>query len=54
DIAAGNISAKILIYLGKAKAAGIILGAKAPVVMLSRADDTETKLNSIALGVLSC
>ena len=54
DIAAGNISAKGLIYLGNAKAAGIILGAKAPVVMLSRADDTETKLNSIALGVVSC
>ncbi|MCK4233800.1 bifunctional enoyl-CoA hydratase/phosphate acetyltransferase [candidate division WOR-3 bacterium] len=54
DIASGNISAKGLIYLGKAKAAGIILGAKVPVVMLSRADDTETKLNSIALGVVSC
>ena len=53
DIAAGNISAKALIYLGNAKAAGIILGAKVPVVMLSRADDTETKLNSIALGVVS-
>lgn len=54
DIAAGNISAKSLIYLAGAKAAGIILGAKAPVVMLSRADNIETKLNSIALGVLSC
>ncbi len=53
DIATGNISAKALIYLGNAKAAGIILGAKVPVVMLSRADDTETKLNSIALGVVS-
>jgi phosphate butyryltransferase len=54
DIASGNIFAKGLIYLGDAKAAGIILGAKSPVVMLSRADDKETKLNSIALGVLSC
>ncbi|TET19244.1 MAG: bifunctional enoyl-CoA hydratase/phosphate acetyltransferase [Candidatus Cloacimonadota bacterium] len=54
DIAAGNIAAKALIYLGNALAAGIILGAQSPVVMLSRADDTETKLNSIALGVLSC
>ncbi len=54
DIAAGNISAKSLIYLAGAKAAGIILGAKAPVVMLSRADTLEIKLNSIALGVLSC
>jgi len=54
DIASGNISAKALIYLAESKAAGIILGAKAPVVMLSRADDAETKLNSIALGVISC
>lgn len=54
DIAAGNIAAKSLIYMGDAQAAGIVLGAKAPVVMLSRSDDKETKLNSIALGVLSC
>ncbi|OQX56483.1 MAG: hypothetical protein B5M53_01175 [Candidatus Cloacimonas sp. 4484_209] len=54
DIASGNISAKSLIYLAGAKAAGIILGARTPVVMLSRADDAETKLNSIALGVVSC
>lgn len=54
DIATGNIAAKCLIYMGDAKAAGIILGAKSPVVMLSRSDDKETKLNSIALGVLSC
>ncbi len=54
DIASGNIAAKSLIYLGKAKAAGIILGVSAPVVMLSRADDAETRLNSILLGVASC
>ncbi len=53
DIASGNIAAKSLIYLGGAKAAGIILGARAPVVMLSRADDTATRLNSILLGVAS-
>lgn len=52
DIAAGNIFAKGLIYLGKAKACGIIAGAFKPVVMLSRADTTETKLYSIALGAL--
>jgi phosphate butyryltransferase len=54
DIAAGNIAAKSLIHLGGARAAGIILGARAPVVMLSRADDVETRLNSILLGVASC
>lgn len=54
DIASGNIAAKSLIHLGGAKAAGIVLGASAPVVMLSRADDAETRHNSILLGVASC
>ncbi|MBN2378902.1 bifunctional enoyl-CoA hydratase/phosphate acetyltransferase [candidate division WOR-3 bacterium] len=53
DIATGNIFAKGLIYLGKAQACGIVAGASRPVVMLSRADDTETKLNSIALGAVA-
>lgn len=51
-MAAGNILAKAMIYLANAKAAGTILGTSKPVVMLSRSDDTETKLRSIALGVL--
>ncbi|MEO0105967.1 MAG: phosphate acyltransferase [candidate division WOR-3 bacterium] len=51
NISAGNIWAKGLIYFARAKAAGIVMGAAKPVVMLSRADDAETKLNSIALGV---
>ncbi|MEO0185534.1 MAG: phosphate acyltransferase [candidate division WOR-3 bacterium] len=51
NISAGNIWAKGLIYFAKAKAAGIVAGASKPVVLLSRADDAETKLNSIALGV---
>jgi phosphate butyryltransferase len=53
DIATGNIFAKGLIYLGGAKACGIVAGAAKPVVMLSRADDEETKLNSIALGAVA-
>lgn len=53
DIAVGNIFAKGLIYLGGAKACGIVAGAARPVVMLSRADDAETKLNSIALGAVA-
>jgi phosphotransacetylase len=52
DIATGNIFAKGLLYLGKAKIGGVIIGAAAPVVMLSRADSKATKLNSIALGGL--
>ena len=50
NIEVGNGIGKSLTYLAKAKSAGIIMGAKAPVVLVSRADDYETKLNSIALG----
>jgi len=49
DIHTGNIFAKGLIYLGGAKVGGMVAGAAAPIVLLSRADTTETKLNSIAL-----
>lgn len=51
-IEAGNILYKSLSILSKTKNAGIILGAKAPVVLTSRADSDETKLYSIALAVL--
>lgn len=51
-IEAGNVLYKSLSFLCGAKSAGIIVGAKAPIVLTSRADDDETKLNSIALGVL--
>ncbi|SNT17091.1 phosphate butyryltransferase [Anaerovirgula multivorans] len=49
-IEVGNGIGKALSYLANAKSAGIIMGAKAPVVLVSRADDAETKLYSIALG----
>ncbi len=51
SISAANIWAKGLIIFANAKAAGMIAGAAKPVIMLSRADKPETKLNSIALGV---
>ena len=51
NISAANIWAKGLMYFAKTKGAGIVAGAAKPVVMLSRADDAEAKLNSIALGV---
>jgi phosphate butyryltransferase len=54
EIAAGNIFAKALIYMSGARAAGLIAGAAKPVVMLSRSDTKEQKLNSIALGVVGC
>ncbi len=49
-IEVGNGIGKTLTYLANSKSAGIIMGAKKPVVLVSRADDYETKLNSIALG----
>ncbi len=52
SMSAGNMLAKSLIYLASAEAAGAILGTSKPVVMLSRSDEPETKLNSIALGSL--
>lgn len=51
-IEAGNILYKALSFLAGARSAGIIVGAKAPIVLTSRADDDDSKLNSIALGVL--
>ncbi|MDR0879078.1 MAG: phosphate butyryltransferase [Clostridioides sp.] len=52
DIEAGNILYKSISYFAKSKSAGVIVGAKAPVILTSRADNEDTKLNSIALAVL--
>lgn len=49
-IEVGNGIGKTLTYLAGADSAGIIMGAKVPVVLVSRADSYEAKLNSIALG----
>ncbi|WIF94286.1 bifunctional enoyl-CoA hydratase/phosphate acetyltransferase [Caminicella sporogenes] len=49
-IEVGNGIGKSLTYMANAESAGIIMGAKAPVVLVSRADSHEAKLNSIALG----
>lgn len=49
-IEVGNAMGKSLTYLAGAKSAGIIMGAKVPIVLVSRADDSDTKLYSIALG----
>jgi len=52
NIESGNIFAKGLVYLANAVPAGLLLGAKAPVVLVSRSDSSQSKLYSIALGVL--
>lgn len=51
-IEVGNGIGKALTYMAGAKSAGIIMGAKAPVVLVSRADTHESKLYSIAIGAL--
>ena len=51
-IEVGNVFYKTLAFLCDCKSAGIIVGAKAPVILTSRADSEEAKINSIALSVL--
>jgi phosphate butyryltransferase len=46
----GNALGKSMTYFAGAKSAGIIMGAKVPIVLVSRADSSESKLLSIALG----
>ena len=53
DIESGNILYKTLVFLSKAKPCGLIAGAKAPIVVTSRADDYMAKLYSIALACIS-
>lgn len=48
NIETGNALYKSLVYLAKAKVAGLIMGASAPVVLTSRSDSSESKLLSIA------
>lgn len=52
DIEAGNILYKSLSFLGNAKSAGLIVGTSKPIVLTSRADSEEAKLNSIVLATL--
>ncbi|WP_434024813.1 phosphate butyryltransferase [Neobacillus mesonae] len=50
-IEVGNVLYKSLIYFAKAKTGAVIAGAKAPIVLTSRADSSESKLYSLALGL---
>ena len=52
DIEAGNILYKSLAFLAGGKNGGVVVGAKRPIILTSRADNSESKLISIALGVL--
>ncbi|HAV92527.1 TPA: phosphate butyryltransferase, partial [candidate division WOR-3 bacterium] len=50
DLACGNIMAKTMIYWTDCEFAGIIVGAKAPIVLISRSDNEKNKMMSIAFG----
>lgn len=52
NIESGNVLYKSLTFFGGAKSAGLIVGTKSPIVLTSRADDDQAKLNSIALGAM--
>jgi phosphate acetyltransferase/phosphate butyryltransferase len=52
DLEAGNMLAKQLEYLGGAASAGIVLGARVPIVLTSRADSREARIASCAVAVV--
>jgi phosphate acetyltransferase len=52
DLEAGNMLAKSLSFLAGADAAGIVLGARVPIILTSRADSVLTRLASCAVAVL--
>jgi phosphate acetyltransferase len=53
DLMAGNILAKQLTFLGGAHAAGVVLGARVPIILTSRADSERARVVSCALAVLA-
>ena len=52
DLDAGNMLAKQLIFLAGADAAGVVLGARVPIILTSRADGERTRMASCAVAVL--
>jgi phosphate acetyltransferase len=52
DLEAGNMLAKNLAFLAQADAAGIVLGARVPIILTSRADNVRTRMASCAVAVL--
>ncbi|HEY5145382.1 MAG TPA: bifunctional enoyl-CoA hydratase/phosphate acetyltransferase [Polyangiaceae bacterium] len=53
DLESGNMLAKQLEYLGGAELAGVVLGARVPIVLTSRADSARSRLASCAVAALS-
>ena len=52
DLEAGNMLAKNLTFLARADAAGIVLGARVPIILTSRADSVRTRMASCAVAAL--
>src|SRR5678816_681400 len=53
DLEAGNMMAKQLSFLANADSAGLVLGARVPVILTSRADSLRSRIASCAVGVLA-
>ena len=53
DLEAGNMLAKNLIFLSKADSAGIVLGARVPIILTSRADSVRSRIASCGVAVLA-
>jgi phosphotransacetylase len=53
DLEAGNILAKQLSFLANADSAGLVLGARVPIILTSRADSVRSKIASCAVAVLA-
>ena len=52
DLEAGNMLAKNLSFMAKADSAGIVLGARVPIILTSRADSVRSRMASCAVAVL--
>ncbi|MEM6659835.1 MAG: bifunctional enoyl-CoA hydratase/phosphate acetyltransferase [Pseudomonadota bacterium] len=52
DLDAGNMMAKQLTYIANAEGAGVVMGAKVPIILTSRADDDKARLASCAVAAL--
>jgi phosphate acetyltransferase len=52
DLEAGNMLAKNLAFMAKADTAGIVLGARVPIILTSRADSVRSRMASCAAAVL--
>jgi phosphotransacetylase len=52
DLEAGNILAKQLTFLANADSAGLVLGARVPIILTSRADSVRSRIASVGVAML--